>query len=89
MMDDIFGDGTSTNCFRRFMQMCCLLRVNSLFPMANESSKSSMHNNDLVIVNISRKLNYYQSKSRSITHKKFSKQNAVLGREKPTQFYTR
>ena len=70
------------------MQMCCLLRVNSLFPMANESSKSSMHNNDLVIVNISRKLNYYQSKSRSITHKKFSKQNAVLGREKPTQFYT-
>ena len=27
--------------------MCCLLRVNSLFPMANESSKSSMHNNDL------------------------------------------
>ena len=45
MMDDIFGDGTSTNCFRRFMQMCCLLRVNSLFPMANESSKSSMHNN--------------------------------------------
>ena len=53
MMDDIFGDGTSTNCFRRFMQMCCLLRVNSLFPMANESTKSSMHNNDLDIVNIS------------------------------------
>ena len=64
------------------------LGSNSLFPIANESSKSSMHNNDLVIVNISRKLNYYQSKSRSITHKKFSKQNAVLGREKPTQFYT-